>query len=141
MNIPDWLRVYGDKGYRGTCPTENAEQVAFFDYIRLKHPSIAEIAIHQRNEGVRSYGQARWHKREGLTKGAADIIIPSFVPFVCELKRKNHTLSKWSDGQLDYLKRAHVEGAYACVAFGFDACVRAFENWLEFKQLMMSKMA
>ncbi len=130
MILPEWLRAYGDVTYRGRCPTESAEQIAFFDYIRIKHSDIASIAIHQRNEGARSYGQAKWHKREGLTKGAADIIIPAIVPFVCELKRKDHTQSKWAKGQLDYLRQADARGAYACVAFGFDACVDAFNQWL-----------
>lgn len=129
MKFPSWLPVYGDKDFRGYCATEAQEQIAFFDYIKAVHPALAEVCIHPRNEGLRSYGQARWQKREGMTIGAADIIIPAAPSFVCELKRRDHTQSKWRDGQQDYLSAALLLGSFVCVALGFDAAILALTDW------------
>lgn len=130
MKFPDWLPVYGDQSFRGRCAVESVEQIAFFDYLKLKHPKVAMIAVHQRNEGKRSFAQARWQKREGMTKGASDIIIPGLPSFVCELKRKDHTKSTWKDGQIDYLEAAWNHGAFACVALGHEAALEALLKWL-----------
>ena len=71
------------------------------------------------------------HQAEGMTKGAADIIIPARVAFVCELKRQDHTLSRWQSGQQEYLEAAQAAGAFACVALGAAAAWQAFEEWLD----------
>ena len=31
MKFPNWLRVYGDKGFRGDCPREDIEQITYCD--------------------------------------------------------------------------------------------------------------
>jgi hypothetical protein len=66
-----------------------------------------------------------------MTEGASDIIIPGCPAFVCELKRRDHTKSKWQDGQLEYLETAQKAGAFVCVALGADAAMEAFEEWLK----------
>lgn len=129
MKFPDWLPVYGHQAFRGLCATESQEQVAFFDYIRRVHPAIAAAASHQRNEGKRSFAQARWQKKEGLITGAADILIPARVAFVCELKRQDHTKSAWKDGQQKYLAASLKLGAFVCVALGWEAAVQALNEW------------
>lgn len=88
------------------------------------------IAVHIRNEGQRRQGQANWQKAEGMTPGAADIIIPGSPAFVCELKRRDHTKSGWQDGQIEYLQAAQAAGAYVCIALGCDAAMEAFHDWL-----------
>lgn len=103
--------------------------MAFFSYIRRVHPVIAEVATHQRNEGKRTFAQARWQKKEGLTTGAADILIPGKPSFVCEMKRADHTKSKWKDGQQEYLKTAQALGSFVCVALGWEAAVQALNDW------------
>ena len=119
---------------RGRCPNESAEQVTFFNWIRREHPETwGKLALHPRNEQLLKGGQFRGvvrHKAEGMTNGAADIIIPARVSFVCELKRQDHTKSKWQDGQIDYLIAAQDAGAFACVALGAEAAVEAFHAWL-----------
>lgn len=130
MNLLDCpVPVYGDTGWRGKCPSESVEQVTFFNRIR-KIPIYGLIAVHPRNEGVRHYKQVSREKAEGMTKGASDIIIPGNPAFVCELKRRDRTQSKWQDGQREYLEAAQKAGAFACVAFGADAAMEAFEKWL-----------
>ena len=131
MKIPDWLKCYGDLSYRDKkCPSEAAEQVTFFNQLKILHPSIARTAMHIRNEGKKTIQQAMRERAEGLLSGAADIIIISKVPFVCELKRKYHKLSQWESRQLDFLLAAQESGAFVCVAFGYEAALEGVEEWL-----------
>lgn len=129
MKFPEWLPVYGDKSFRGKCPVESAEQMTFFNRLRTVYPQLGSIAIHPRNEGKRTHYQTAKHKAEGMTAGASDIVIPANPSFVCELKRKNHTLCKWEESQLDYLKACKEQGAFACVALGWEAAFEALEVW------------
>ena len=133
--ISGCIRVYGETSYRGACPEEAVEQATFFGRLRRHHPNTwGKLALHPRNEQQLRGGQHRAlmrQKAEGMSPGAADIIIPARVAFVCELKRRDHTKSKWQDGQIEYLTAAAEAGAWACVAFGADAAWQAFEEWLE----------
>jgi len=132
MRFPNWIKVYGDRDYRGDCPQELAEQITFFQWLRLQHPELHRIAVHPRNEGKRTYQQARMQRLEGaLNVGAADVIIPSGRAFVCEMKRQDHTKSRWQDGQLDYLEAAHNAGAFVCVALGYEAAKEAVQCYLK----------
>lgn len=131
MKFPSWLTVYGDIDYRNKrCHTETAEQITFFNELRARYEDIAEIALHIRNEGKRSHEQTRRQKAEGMKTGASDIIIPGSPTFVCELKRLDHTLSKWQPGQLEYLENCQRAGAFVCVALGYRAALQAVEQWL-----------
>lgn len=117
---PD-IKVLGDIKFRGDCPKESAEQITFFNYLRKAHPKLGMIAIHPRNEGKRTFGQAARQKAEGMTTGAADVIIPCCPPIVIEIKRRDHTKSKWEDGQIDYLLACQTAGAIVAVALGWEA--------------------
>lgn len=135
MNLLDLpFPVYGDTLFRGKCATETLEQVTFFGRLRNAYPDTwGRLALHPRNEGLKTAGHIRavsLHKAEGMTPGAADIIIPGAQTFVCEMKRRDHTLSAWQDGQVEYLAAAHKAGAFACVALGCDAAWDAFEDWV-----------
>lgn len=129
-DIPDGVRVYGNADWRGKCAAESMEQMTFFSWLRRQHPKLGMIALHPRNEGQRTIQQAQRHKAEGMTTGASDVIIPGAPAFVCEMKRKDHTQSKWQDGQKEYLQAAHEAGAFVCVAFGWEAAKEALEEWL-----------
>jgi len=131
MQFPEWLPVYGDQKYRNKkCPVESAEQITFFNTLRRDYPELGRIAIHPRNEGKRTAQQAQRQKAEGLTPGASDIIIPCAVPFICELKRQDHTLCGWELGQIEYLETAHNLGAFVCVALGYEAAMEALKAWI-----------
>lgn len=127
--------IFGDIAYRGRCPKEEVEQASFFARLRREYPdSWGLIALHPRNEGLkigRQFSSVMKHRAEGMTKGAADIIIPASPAFVCELKRQDHTLSQWQEGQREYLEAAADAGAFACVALGAMAAWEAFEAWRE----------
>lgn len=126
------VKVYGDTAWRGKCPTETAEQVTFFGRLRREYPtSWGRLAIHPRNEGLRTHGQTMKHKAEGMTAGASDIVIPGSPTFVCELKRRDHTQSRMEDGQIEYLESAKDAGCFVCVALGCDAAWEAFKEWRE----------
>ena len=132
MKLPNDIPVYGDQTYRGTCPTENVEQVTFFARIRRKYPDTwGRIALHPRNEGKRTHFQSAHQKAEGMTSGACDIVIPGSPAFVCELKRRDHTQSVWQKDQEQYLRTAQQLGSFACVALGADAAEAAFNEFLE----------
>lgn len=126
--------VYGDPAFRGHCPPEQVEQVSFFNRLRKEYPGTwGTIALHPRNEGQLVAGQFSAmvkYKVEGMTSGASDIVIPGGRGgFVCELKRRDHTRSRWEPGQREYLAAAQACGAFACVALGAAAAWDAFTDW------------
>lgn len=125
MKFPEWLNVYGDLNFRGECPPESSEQITFFNKIRKLEP----CALHPRNEGKRSFHQAAKYKAEGMTPGAADIIIPGAPAFVCELKRQDHTKCRWQKDQISFLEACHKNGAFVCVALGWEAAMEAYSEW------------
>lgn len=135
MNLIDLpFRVFGDTKFRGKCPTESMEQITFFNRLRREYPRTwGVLALHPRNEGLKIGGQfsvVSMHKAEGMTPGAADIIIPGRIAFVCEMKRQDRTQSTWQPGQVDYLTAAREAGAFACVALGCNAAWEGFKTWL-----------
>ncbi len=121
-----------DSGYRGDCLVESEEQALFVDYLRRHYPgSFGRLVVHVANEGKRTYKQAQYKKKMGMSRGACDIIIPGCPAFCMELKRKDRTKSKLYEDQIGYLNKAAINGAYACVAYGFDCALDAFKQWLE----------
>ena len=130
MKLPKTIPIFGDTSYRGPCPHESVEQITFFNMLRFQYPkTYGLIAIHPRNEGERHHAQTMRHKAEGMTTGASDIIIPGSPSFVCEIKRKDHTKSKWQPGQLEYLEACQKEASFVCVALGHKGAYEAFEAW------------
>lgn len=130
MKFPKWLKVYGDKKFRGKCPVEDVEHINFVSWIRFNYPSIGLTIIHPKNEGKKSHAQASKDKKMGLSTGASDIIIPGSPTFVCEIKRQDHTKSKWQNGQQEYLLQSLYQGSFVCVALGSDPSKLAFKDWL-----------
>lgn len=135
MNLNHPFPVFGDTDFRGKCPKESTEQITFFNNLRTEYPDTwGRLALHPRNEGQLRGGQHRGiirHKAEGMTPGASDVIIPARVAFVCEIKRQDHTQSKWQPGQIEYLTAAHDARAFACVALGWQGAWEAFREWIE----------
>lgn len=132
MKFPNWLPVFGDVSYRNKkCPPESVEQITVFNWLRANG---YKTAIHPRNEGKRTYNQTSRQKAEGMTKGASDIIIPHRIPFICELKRQDHTLCKLEDEQIEYLKQCKKDGAFVCVALGYKSVLEAIAEWNNWKK-------
>lgn len=135
MKFPEWLAVYGDQSYRGDCPLEGAEQATFFAQIRKAYPDTYGIlAVHPKNEDKRRGSQFKQLERDkalGLSTGASDVILPGAPAFVCEMKRRDHTKSRWEKDQIPYLEAAHKTGSFACVALGWEGAWMAFQEWLK----------
>lgn len=127
MRIPSNIPLYGNPDFRGPCPTETAEALTFFNAIRKTR--FGSIAVHIKNEGRRKHTQAAWDKAQGLVKGASDIMIPGAPTFLCELKRQDHTQSRISKEQIAYLEAAQDNGAWVCVALGWQAALEAVNEW------------
>ena len=129
MKFPQYIPLYGDPSWRGECPTETAEQATFFNQLP---PDIKRIALHIRNEGKRSYAQHNKMRAEGgFVSGASDIVIPGAPAFVCELKRMDHTKSRWQTGQLEYLEACQRMGAFVCIALGWEAAMKSVKDWVD----------
>lgn len=136
MKFPEWLTVFGDIDFRGECPKEGADMKTAFNQIKKRWPEIGSITVHPKNEGKRQKGQfnqLQSDKLTGYVSGASDIIIPGSPTFVCELKRADHTKSRWQPGQLEYLKSCQEQGAFVCVALGWQGVIEAIEAWIKQK--------
>jgi hypothetical protein len=120
------IKVY-DSGYRGECPIEAGELKTFFNQIRKTEYGL--IAFHPRNEGKKTHAQVQTEKMEGLTSGVSDIIIPASPPFICELKRKDRTKSKFPQVEKDFLIACGEKGAWVCLAYGWEQAWLAFNDW------------
>lgn len=131
MKIPEGIPAFGDLKFRDKkCPREVMEQVTFFNQLRALYPdSYGLIAVHNRNEGKKTPDQVAREKAEGMATGSPDIMIPGNPAFLCELKRKDHTLSALQPMQEPYLRAAMLNGAYGCIAFGWEAAMEAFNLW------------
>lgn len=130
------IPLYGNQKFRDKkCPIESMEQMTFISRIRAQYQNTyGRALIHPENEGKLINGQfvaINKSRAMGMTKGSSDIIIPGSPAFVCELKRKDRTLSVIDQDQIDYLYAAKVCGAFVCVALGCDAAMDAFNDWLK----------
>ena len=135
MKMHEDIKVFGDIDFRGECALEDAELITFFNQLRIKYPKLAQVAIHPDNEGLvfgTGFNNHTRQKAKGaIRNGAADIIICGCPTFVCEMKRQDHTKSRWQDGQLDFLQTSQELGAFVCVALGYESALQALNDWLK----------
>lgn len=133
MKFPSFLKVFGDQTYRSpNPPKEEAEQITFINWLRQTYPdTLGAIAVHIKNEGKRTKLQIENDKMNGLTAGAPDVMIPGAPSLLIEIKRKDCTKSCWQPAQLEYLKAAHDQGAFVCVALGHEAAKEAVQCYLK----------
>lgn len=132
MKLPSWLPSYGDTAYRGDCPKEDAELITAINWIRREYPaSLGLLTVHIENEGKRTMAQAQMAKAKGLLAGAVDILILTTPPMALEMKRQDHTQSRWQKGQLEFLEAAHKHGAFVGVCFGAEGFKQAIRTYLE----------
>lgn len=135
MRFPKHIPVFGDPKFRGVCPKETADHITAVGMIKERHPDLFSIMIHPKNEGKRTGRQAMLERQAGsINKGASDFVFPCSPALVIELKRKDHTQSRWQEGQIEYLTNCQSLGAYACVALGWEAVIEAIE-WFKANKL------
>lgn len=75
--------------------------------------------------------QSRQKAKGAIRSGASDIIIVGNPTFVCELKRQDHTKSRWQDGQLEFLEYSLKNGAFVCIALGYESALEAVKDWIK----------
>jgi hypothetical protein len=131
MKFNPKIPVYGDQSYRGKCPAEDIEQINWVSWLRFNHPQIALTLIHVKGEGKRTPQQIAKEKKMGFQRGPSDLILTGSPSFICELKRADHTKSKWQDGQQEFILQSLEQGAFVCVALGAEGAKLAFNEWLK----------
>lgn len=125
------IPVFGDVTFRGDCHKEDIEQIDFYSWLKEHHQIYHMLMIHPKSEGKRNVRQVNYESRTGgIPTGASDLIIPGNPCFVVELKRRDHTKSKWQKQQQPYLLAAKEAGCFVGVALGFEGAKEAFNLWL-----------
>lgn len=127
MKFEEFMLIAGDFDYRGECAEEVAEQTRFFAWLRSE-PALAKRALHPRNEGKRTRLQHIRHTQEGMLVGAPDVVIVGSPCIVVELKRRDHTKSRWQPEQVEVLRAMADAGSVVVIALGAAAAVQWMQD-------------
>lgn len=109
---------------------EDQEQIAYFQWLRLQHPNINDMAIHVPNGGKRGKIEAARFKAMGVKKGFPDIVI--FIPhgrahgLMIELKSPRGRTTK---EQVDWGARLNERGYWWVVCYGWKEAARATHSY------------
>lgn len=132
MKFNDTIPIYGDPTFRGDCPTEDVEQINFVNWLKFNYPIYFELFMHPKAEGKRNGAQISYDQRTGgIPASMPDCMIISKIPFCVELKRLDHTKSRWQKGQQEKLLELKAAGCFVGVALGFEGMKEAFLQWLK----------
>ena len=130
MKTPTWLPKFGDLPKSTSNPAEDYVLSSLISRIRNDYPSsYGLVAFHVKNESKRTTGQIRADKAKGLTKGVSDLIVIGNPTLCMEIKKDNSC--RFEDGQLEFLQQAQKQGAFVCLAIGYQGAKDAFEYWLK----------
>ena len=130
MKTPAWLPVFGDLPKSTSNPAEDYVLSSLISRIRNDYPSTyGLVAFHVKNESKRTTGQIRADKAKGLTKGVSDLIVVGSPTLCMEIKKDNSC--RFEDGQLEFLQQAQNQGAFVCLAIGYQGAKDAFKHWLK----------
>ena len=128
MKTPAWLPKFGDLPKSTSNPAEDYVLSSLISRIRNDYPSsYGLVAFHVKNESKRTTGQIRADKAKGLTKGVSDLIVVGNPTLCMEIKKDNSC--RFEDGQLEFLQQAQKQGAFVCLAIGYQGAKDAFEEW------------
>lgn len=118
-----------DSGYRGECPKEETDQMAYGMWMRYRFPNA--IWWHTPNETGTSARVQFIEKRRkmGVTPGIGDNTIitrgANHRVAMIEAKRRDKTKSRLSQVQRVILESVADEGHFAAIAYGLDELKRA----------------
>lgn len=130
MKTPTWLPKFGDLPKSTSNPAEDYVLSSLISRIRNDYPSTyGLVAFHVKNESKRTTGQIRADKAKGLTKGVSDLIVIGNPTLCMEIKKDNSC--RFEDGQLEFLQQAQKQGAFVCLAIGYQGAKDALEYWLK----------
>lgn len=133
MKIDPRIKVYGDLNYRNPkAPKEDQEAQTLVNQVRKKYPHV--LFMHIKNEGKKTKAQADFDRSMGMMAGASDFIFLGVPPMALELKRQDHTLSKWQPKQQEFLIASQEQGMFTAVCFGWQAGMEAVEDWMRIKK-------
>lgn len=139
MRIPKNIDVYGDTKYRGKRNAEECEVITFVAWLKYNHPDYHRLLIHPKIEGKKNPKErAKDASMGAFNVGASDQIIPCLLPFVVEVKQKDHTHSSISSKQIEYLEVAKRHGAFTGIALGSDGLKLAFFEWKKQQERIMN---
>ena len=130
MKTPAWLPKFGDLPKSTSNPAEDYVLSSLISRIRNDYPlSYGLVAFHVKNESKRTTGQIRADKAKGLTRGVSDLIVIGNPTLCMEIKKDNSC--RFEGGQLEFLQQAQKQGAFVCLAVGYQGAKDAFEHWLK----------
>lgn len=118
-----------DSGYRGNCPKEETDQIAYGLWMQHRFPDA--LWFHVPNEtGTKSGPQfIEKRRRMGVRSGISDnVILTHGVNHKCamiEAKRRDKTKSRLSQAQRVILESVAEEGHFAAIAYGLDELKKA----------------
>lgn len=113
-----------DSGYRGECPKEETDQMAYGLWMQYRFPEV--LWFHVPNEtGTKSGPQFVEKRRKmGVRSGVSDnVILTKGASHPCGLiegKRQDRTKSKVSPAQIQLLEEAIAEGHFGAIAYGLE---------------------
>lgn len=130
MKTPSWLPKFGTLKKSNDNPKEDYVLSSMVSRIRTDYPlTYGLVAFHVKNESKRTTGQIRADKAKGLTKGVSDLIVIGNPTLCMEIKRDDSCY--FEIGQLEFLEQAQKNGAFVCLAVGYDGAKEAFNHWLK----------
>lgn len=117
------------------CPSEDGEATNFYCLAIAQWPHLEPLMFHVPNERKATVQAQMRLNQQGVKKGVSDYIIltPSNGhPYaVIELKRQDWSKSSLSKEQRDFLSAAMQQGAFAAVAYGWEAAIHAVNDYLD----------
>lgn len=114
-------------------PLEHIEQINLVAHSSRRWVEVAEMGMHPVNESDIPVQYRVKLNKCGILKGASDWIIlyPAHGrPYMAlELKRSRKRDSSISKDQIEFLLKAESVGAFACVAYGYKAALKAIFDY------------
>lgn len=129
------ILIYKQEFQPDLCPEESVEQINAIAWIKEHYPQYAPLCFHPTNEGqIPAQYRIRLIK-EGLLKGASDIIIMkssrAFPAGIFEMKRASVKRStSISAEQRQFIQLAELDGKMACCCYGAEAFKVAIEDYI-----------
>ena len=124
------IKTYGQQ-QAGKQASEANEMTTFFGWMKRNYSEYHKVAIHVRNEhngNGDSIGKAKM--QGGFIKGTCDILVIAKTPFACECKSLSKKATVYKE-QIAFLEQVDKMGGFACICYGHQAMIQAFEEWIK----------
>lgn len=110
---------------------EHKEQVALFQWLKLKHPSQYAVTYATPNAGKRTPRQGAYMKAEGLKAGVPDICMAvasgGYHGLYIEYKTAK---GKPSESQLEWMGNLTANGYQAKICYGLDDAMKTISDYI-----------